>query len=94
MMSIKYYQLNQTLSTTDDLPSLDSDQNQIVDWHQKGEQMLKARKIAYLPGKFDHDKMAAIQVSLDAISEFAGADVAVLNSGLFLNISSESFNGS
>ncbi|AYN49303.1 Mannosylglucosyl-3-phosphoglycerate phosphatase [Lactobacillus johnsonii] len=70
--------------TTDDLPSLDSDQKQIVDWHQKGEQMLKARKIAYLPGKFDHDKMAAIQVSLDAISEFAGTDVAVLNSGLFL----------
>lgn len=70
--------------TTDDLPSLDSDQKQIVDWHQKGEQMLKARKIAYLPSKFDHDKMAAIQVSLDAISEFAGADVAVLNSGLFL----------
>ena len=28
--------------------------------------------------------MAAIQVSLDAISEFAGTDVAVLNSGLFL----------
>ncbi len=34
--------------TTDDLPSLDSDQKQIVNWHQKGEQMLKARKIAVL----------------------------------------------
>ncbi len=70
--------------STEDLPTLASDKKQILAWRQKGEEMLNARQVADLPAKFNNDKMAAIQVSLDAISDFAGTDVAVLNSGLFL----------
>lgn len=69
---------------TDELSSLTSDQEKIANWHKRGEDMLQARQVAKLPSKFDNNKMAAIKVSLDAISDFAHTDVAVLNSGLFL----------
>ena len=80
---------------TADLPSSESDQAKIDAWRKQGEQMLQSRQIAKLPAKFNDDKMAAIQVSLDAISDFAGTDIAVLNSGLFFDaISSGNFNRS
>lgn len=39
--------------------------------------MLQSRQITKVTAKFNNDKMAAIQVSLDAISNFAGTDIAV-----------------
>lgn len=40
--------------------------------------------MANLPEKFADDKVAAVQVSLDAIADFAKTDLAILSSGLFL----------
>ncbi|MBU3827859.1 MAG: bifunctional metallophosphatase/5'-nucleotidase [Candidatus Lactobacillus pullistercoris] len=50
----------------------------------KGKELLEKEKVAFLPEKFADDKVAAIQISLDAIADFAGTDLAMLSSGLFL----------
>lgn len=67
-----------------EMPAFHEDQQLIDGWHNKGEEILKSRKIAYLPAEFADNKMAAIQASLDAISENAGTDLAMLSTGLFL----------
>ncbi len=46
--------------------------------------MLQSRHVADLPEKFKDDKLAAIDVSLEAIADFAGTDLAMLSTGLFL----------
>lgn len=51
----------------------------------KGKEILESRHVAYLPEKFNEDKQAAIQISLEAIADFANTDIAILSSGLFLN---------
>ncbi|MBD5429954.1 bifunctional UDP-sugar hydrolase/5'-nucleotidase [Lactobacillus sp.] len=67
------------------LPSVYGDENFIETLRTQGTNLLKGRKIAKLPQKFAEDKMVTIQAALDATSNFAGTDIAVLNSGLFLD---------
>lgn len=64
------------------------DQKVIQGYIDTGKSILESQHVAQLPEKFADDKQAAIQVSLDAISDFAHTDLAMLSSGLFL----ESFN--
>ena len=64
------------------------DQKVIKGYIDTGKSILESHHVAQLPEKFADDKQAAIQVSLDAISDFAHTDLAMLSSGLFL----ESFN--
>lgn len=66
------------------LPECDTDQQEVEEYRQRGKEMLNKDVIAFLPEKFADDKMAAIQVSLDAIADFANTDIAMLSSGLFL----------
>ncbi|MCZ3622483.1 bifunctional metallophosphatase/5'-nucleotidase [Lactobacillus mulieris] len=51
---------------------------------EKGKQLLEKEKIADLPALFADDKEEALAVSLDAIADFAGTDLAMLSTGLFL----------
>lgn len=60
------------------------DQQVIADYFDQGKAMLEEEKVAFLPEKFNDDKEAAIQESLNAISAYAGTDLAILSSGLFL----------
>ena len=56
----------------------------IQGYYDEGKRLLSERKVANLPEKFADDKVAAVQVSLDAIADFAKTDLAILSSGLFL----------
>lgn len=69
---------------TADLPSFPSDADTIQGYLDEGKEILSKQKVADLPEKFADDKEAAISVSLDAIADFAGVDIAMLSSGLFL----------
>lgn len=68
-----------------DLPAASGDAEFIEKLRNQGTSLLKGRKIAKLPEKFANGKMITIQAALDAVSDFAGTDIAVLNSGLFLD---------
>ncbi len=61
------------------------DESVIQGYLDKGKEILEEHHVAYLPEKFNEDKQAAIQISLEAIANFADTDIAILSSGLFLN---------
>ncbi|MDF7683629.1 bifunctional UDP-sugar hydrolase/5'-nucleotidase [Lactobacillus sp. ESL0679] len=61
------------------------DEEVIQSYQDRGRDILMREQIADLPEKFANDCEATIQVSLDAIANFAGTDLAMLSSGLFLN---------
>lgn len=69
---------------TASMPEEPEDESVIKGYYEKGKQLLSERKVAKLPEKFADDKIAAVQVSLDAIADFAKTDLAILSSGLFL----------
>lgn len=69
----------------DKLPPANGDAEFIEKLRNQGTNILKKRKIAKLPREFANDKMVTIRAALDAISDFAGTDTAILNSGLFLD---------
>ncbi|WEV39010.1 bifunctional UDP-sugar hydrolase/5'-nucleotidase [Lactobacillus sp. ESL0680] len=62
-----------------------NDEEVIESYHKRGQDILMQDKVADLPEKFANDREAAIQISLDAIADFAGTDLAMLSSGLFLD---------
>lgn len=66
------------------MPEMPGDEEIIQGYREKGKEILEQQTVAELPEKFKDDKTAAIQVSLDAIADFAGTDLAMLSSGLFL----------
>lgn len=72
-----------TVSTAS-MPAMDGDEQIIQGYYDKGKEILASKKVAKLPAKFEDDKDAAIEVSLDAISDYAGTSLAMLSSGLFL----------
>lgn len=76
--------ISPTTVPTASMPAKSGDNAIIQGYRDKGKELLKAHKVADLPEKFADDKEAAIQVSLDAIADFAGTDIAMLSSGLFL----------
>lgn len=56
------------------MPEEPEDESVIKGYYEKGKQLLSERKVAKLPEKFADDKIAAVQVSLDAIADFAKTD--------------------
>src|SRR5699024_11441295 len=72
-----------TISTAA-MPEEPEDKAVIQGYYDEGKRLLSERKVANLPEKFADDKVAAVQVSLDAIADFAKTDLAILSSGLFL----------
>ncbi|MBP2058589.1 2',3'-cyclic-nucleotide 2'-phosphodiesterase (5'-nucleotidase family) [Lactobacillus colini] len=74
----------QTIATSS-LPAAEGDAEFVERLSSQGTAVLRERTIAKLPLEFTQDKLLTIKVSLDAISSFAGTDIAVLNSGLFLD---------
>lgn len=66
------------------MPEMPGDQEQIKAYYEKGKAILQKHHVADLPEKFADDKLAALNVSLDAISKFADTDLAMLSTGLFL----------
>lgn len=62
-----------------------NDDEVIESYHKRGQDILMQEQVADLPEKFANDREAAIQISLDAIADFAGTDLAMLSSGLFLD---------
>lgn len=66
------------------MPEEAGDEALIQSYFDRGKKLLEERPVAYLPKKFADNKEAAIDVSLDAIADFAGTDLAMLSSGLFL----------
>lgn len=73
-----------TTVSTASMPELATDAKTIQGYYDKGKELLESKQVAKLPEKFKEDKDAAIEVSLDAISDFAKTDLAMLSSGLFL----------
>lgn len=73
-----------TTVATASMPAMDGDEEIIQSYYDKGKEILESEKVAKLPIKFQDDKDAAIEASLDAISDYAGTDLAMLSSGLFL----------
>ena len=61
-----------------------ADEDTISGYRQKGKEILSRELVADLPEKYDGDREAAIQVSMNAIAHFAGTNLAMLSSGLFL----------
>ena len=74
-----------TTISTASMPEEAGDEQIIQGYLEQGKQILEQDHVAYLPEKFADDKVAAIQVSLDAIAHFANTDLAMLSSGLFLS---------
>lgn len=66
------------------MPEEDGDEKLIQSYLDKGKELLEQKRVANLPEKFEDDKIAAIQASMNAIADFAGTDLAMLSSGLFL----------
>ncbi|KRL63039.1 bifunctional metallophosphatase/5'-nucleotidase [Lactobacillus psittaci] len=66
------------------MSEVSGDEAEISGYFEKGKELLAAEKIAKLPAEFENNKLKAIEVSLDAIADFAGTDLAMLSSGLFL----------
>ncbi|MDF7672962.1 bifunctional UDP-sugar hydrolase/5'-nucleotidase [Lactobacillus sp. ESL0701] len=62
-----------------------NDEEVIEGYHKRGQDILMQEQVADLPEKFANSREAAIQISLDAIADFAGTDLAMLSSGLFLD---------
>ena len=74
-----------TTIATASLPEEPGDQQEIDALYNKGKELLERSAVAYLPEKYNNDVEAAISVSLDAIADFAGTDLAMLSTGLFLS---------
>ncbi|MDF7638479.1 bifunctional UDP-sugar hydrolase/5'-nucleotidase [Lactobacillus sp. ESL0791] len=66
------------------LPALPEDETVVQAYRDRGQKILSKEKVAELPEKFADNRQAAIKISLDAIADFAGTDIAMLSSGLFL----------
>lgn len=66
------------------MPEEPEDEAIIQGYIDEGKEILEGEKVAQLPAKFADDKDMAIEASLDAISDYAGTDLAMLSSGLFL----------
>lgn len=56
----------------------------VLGYCECGKKILSKEKVAYLPEKYDDDYEATINISLDAIADFANTDLAMLSTGLFL----------
>lgn len=73
-----------TTVPTASMPAEKNDEIIIQAYLDKGREILESEKVAHLPAKFADDKDIAIEASLDAISDYAGVDLAMLSSGLFI----------
>lgn len=69
---------------TASMPSKREDKQVVQGYLDKGKKLLEEDQVANLPAKFADDKAEAIHSSLNAIAQFAGTDIAMLSSGLFL----------
>ncbi|MGL6206438.1 MAG: bifunctional metallophosphatase/5'-nucleotidase [Lactobacillus panisapium] len=56
----------------------------ILGYCECGKEILSREQVANLPEKYDDDYEATINVSMDAIADFAKTDLAMLSTGLFL----------
>ncbi|MDR1568809.1 MAG: metallophosphoesterase [Streptococcaceae bacterium] len=73
--------------TTDSLAMYPDDEREILTLWNKGNQLLEAESVGFLPKTLSNDEKANFPLtfcSLKALQRFAGVDVAILNSGLFL----------
>ncbi len=66
------------------MPELPGDAAIIQGYLDQGKAQLSAHPVAVLPRKFEADKAAAVHCTLEAMSQFAGTELAILSSGLFL----------
>lgn len=76
-----------TTVATSTLPSLATDQKQIVGWQRTGEQLLQRRILAEVPQQLRprwHHQSELTALGLRAITSYAGTDLGMLNGGLFL----------
>ncbi len=60
------------------------DEETVLNYFERGKAILNSEQVADLPEKYDDDCEAAINISLDAIADFAGTELAMLSTGLFL----------
>ncbi|MBA1392579.1 bifunctional metallophosphatase/5'-nucleotidase, partial [Lactobacillus sp. XV13L] len=60
------------------------DQATVQKYLDQGKKILMRERVANLPEKYEDDRDAAMKVSMDAIADFAGTDLAMLSTGLFL----------
>lgn len=67
------------------MPEEADDEKVVQAYFDQGKKLLEQQKVAFLPEKFADDKVAAIQASMNAIADFAGTNLAMLSSGLFLS---------
>lgn len=66
------------------MPEHEGDVETVLGYVECGKEILSQEQVAYLPEKYDDDPEAAINISMDAIADFAGTDLAMLSTGLFL----------
>lgn len=86
-LELENHQIKKVIPKTvavDNLPELRNDQDFIDDLKRSGQKILEGRLVADLPKKFAQGRETIIQAALEAVSEAAETDIAVLNSGLFL----------
>lgn len=73
---------------TEHLPSEPDDDAEIVGYLQQGEQLLAKQQIAKIPTAlsvdFEND-LSLVNSGLEALKESTNTDIAMLNTGLFLN---------
>lgn len=69
---------------TASLPVMPDDAQKIVDFYNEGNKILTDTKIAKLPAEFEQSE-ASVNAGLQAIKDFTGSQLAVLNTGLFLD---------
>lgn len=80
----KVVDISPNTHSTSKMPQQKDDEKYIESLRQKGLDILSSEKIADLPAEFTENKMQAIKSSLDAITDFAGTDIGMLSTGLFL----------
>ncbi|CCI85274.1 UDP-sugar hydrolase [Lactobacillus pasteurii DSM 23907 = CRBIP 24.76] len=77
-------QISPTTIPTSALQEEPGDEELISSYYKKGKELLEQIEVADLPAEFEDDKDRAIEISMDAIADFANVDLAILSSGLFL----------
>lgn len=83
----KVTEKNAFTTKTKELIEEKDDQKWIDDKFNKGEELLNEKKVAKIPYTMKqdyHDNHAVIEECLTAFKDYAGADIAILSSGLFL----------
>ncbi|MCA9765937.1 MAG: bifunctional metallophosphatase/5'-nucleotidase [Carnobacterium sp.] len=76
-----------TVTKTNQMPSVDQEEELIKGYEQLGHQLLNEQEIAFVPKNLSvnwQKKSDLVEIGLEALKDYAKTDVAIVNAGLFM----------